>query len=106
MPSASVKDVLTQPDVDGRRAKWIARLIEFNIELRPTKLVKGQGLAKLMAEENCKMLDMNWIGTNSGNEYTEEATVQHDLSLAENLASCEWYYAIAQFLLKLKFLQA
>jgi len=30
-----------QPDVDGRRAKWIANLIEFNIELKPTKLVKG-----------------------------------------------------------------
>jgi hypothetical protein len=50
VPSASIKDVLTQPDVDGRRAKWIAKLIEFNIELKPTKLVRGQGLAKLMAE--------------------------------------------------------
>lgn len=65
VPSTSVKDVLTQPDVDGRRAKWIAKLIEFNIELKPAKLVKGQGLAQLMAEENCKMLDINCMGTNS-----------------------------------------
>jgi len=41
VPSASIKDVLTQPDVDGRRTRWIAKLIEFNIELKPTKLVKG-----------------------------------------------------------------
>jgi len=41
VPSASVKDVITQLDVDGRRAKWIANLIEFNIELNPTKLVRG-----------------------------------------------------------------
>jgi len=38
VPSASVKHVVKQPDVDGRRAKWIAKLIEFNIELKPTKL--------------------------------------------------------------------
>jgi len=33
--------------------------------LKPTKLVKGQGLAQLMAEENWKMLDINYMGTNS-----------------------------------------
>lgn len=45
VPSTSVKDVLAQLDFDGRRAKWIAKLIEFNIELKPTKLVKVQDLA-------------------------------------------------------------
>ena len=30
VPYDSIKDVLTQPDADGRRAKWIAKLIEFN----------------------------------------------------------------------------
>ena len=49
VPSVAIKDVLTQSDADGRRAKWIAKLIEFNIELKPTKLVRGQGLAKLLA---------------------------------------------------------
>jgi len=66
--SASVKDVLTQPDIDGKRAKWIAKFIEFNIEVKPTKLVKGQGLAKLMAEENCNLLGINLIGLNSNDE--------------------------------------
>jgi len=41
VPSAAIKDVLTQPDADGKRAKWIAKMIEFNIELKPTKLVRG-----------------------------------------------------------------
>jgi hypothetical protein len=27
VPSSSVKDVLTQPDIDGKRAKWITKLI-------------------------------------------------------------------------------
>jgi hypothetical protein len=62
VPSSSVKDVLTQPDIDGKRARWIAKMIEFNSEVKPTKLVKGQGLAKLLTEENHKMLDINFVG--------------------------------------------
>jgi len=38
---AAIKDVLTQTDADGRREKWIAKMIEFNIELKPPKLVRG-----------------------------------------------------------------
>ena len=41
VPSTLVKDVLTQLDIDGKRAKWIAKFIEFNIEVNPSKLVKG-----------------------------------------------------------------
>jgi hypothetical protein len=37
------------PDIDGKRSKWIAKLIEFDIEIKPIKLVKVQGLAKLLA---------------------------------------------------------
>ena len=50
VPSAIVKDVLTQPDIDGKRAKWIAKLIDFDVEVKPTKLVRGLGLSKLMAK--------------------------------------------------------
>lgn len=80
MPSTLVKYVLTQPDVDGRRAKWIAKLIEFNIEIKPTKIVRGQGLTKLMPEENYRMLDMNLISTNSDDKQTGEeiAELGHD----------------------------
>ena len=52
VPLVAVKDVLTQPDIDGKRAKWISKLIEFDVEVKPTKLVKGLGMAKLMAKEN------------------------------------------------------
>ena len=73
-PSAAVKDVLTQPDIDGKRAKWIAKLIEFDIEVNPTKVMKVQGLAKLMVEENCDLLRMNFIGISSANLQTKVAT--------------------------------
>jgi hypothetical protein len=47
-----VKEILIQPDIDGRRSKWIAKILEFDLEMKPIKLVKGQGLARLMAKSN------------------------------------------------------
>ena len=60
VPLAAVKDVLTRPNLDGKRAKWIAKLIEFDVEVKPTKLVNGLGLDKLMAKENCELVGINF----------------------------------------------
>ena len=49
VPNIVVKDILTQADPDGKRGKWIAKLLEYDIEIKPIKLVKGQGLENLMA---------------------------------------------------------
>ena len=46
VPSNVVKSILTHPDTEGKREKWIAMLLEYDIEIKPTKLIKGQGLAK------------------------------------------------------------
>ena len=52
---------MTQAEPSGRRSKWIATLLEYDIEIRPTKLVKGQGLAKLMAQLNHEALGINFF---------------------------------------------
>ena len=70
VPSTTVKDVLTQPDIDGKRAKWIAKLIEFDIEVKPTKLVRGLDLSKLMAKENCVLLGINFTCVRSAKVQT------------------------------------
>jgi len=44
--------MLCQSDADGRRGKWITKIEEFYMLIKPTKLIKGKGLARLMAEEN------------------------------------------------------
>ena len=41
VPCNVVKSILTQPDPKGKRAKWVAVLLEYDIEIKPTKLVKG-----------------------------------------------------------------
>lgn len=61
VPNAEIKDVLVQNDIEGRRGKWIAAMLEYDLEIKPTKLIKGQGLAKLMAQSNLRALDINLI---------------------------------------------
>ena len=43
------------------RGEWIATILEYDMEIKPTKLIKGQGLAKQMVESNCHALDINFI---------------------------------------------
>jgi hypothetical protein len=31
VPSAVVKDILIQPDIDGKRSKWIDKILEFDL---------------------------------------------------------------------------
>lgn len=82
---------MTQSDADGRRAKWIEKLREFNIELKPTKLVRGQGLTKLLAEENCRSFDIDFLCTiaeNSQAEKEETTKIERKQLVAKNLTSC------------------
>ena len=46
-----VKEILTQNGPDGKRGKWIATILEYDIEIKPTKL---------MAESNFHALDINF----------------------------------------------
>jgi predicted MarR family transcription regulator len=41
VPSASVKDILVQPDIDGRRGKWIAKILEFDSGDKAHQVDKG-----------------------------------------------------------------
>jgi len=41
VPSNVVKDILAQSDPEGRRGKRIIVLIEYDLEIKPTKLIKG-----------------------------------------------------------------
>jgi hypothetical protein len=95
VPSASVKDILIQPDLDGRRGKWIAKILEFDLEIKPTKLIKGQGLTKLLAESNCKALGISFI-----NEQAESSNKNFQDALS--LTTCSRYKDILYFLQELK----
>jgi hypothetical protein len=45
VPYPKVKDVLSQQDCMGTRGKWVSKIQEYDLEIKPTKTIKGQGLA-------------------------------------------------------------
>lgn len=65
VPHSAVKDILTQLEVTGKRCKLITRIQEFNLEINITKLIRGQGLAKLMTEESLDLVKSNQTGENN-----------------------------------------
>jgi hypothetical protein len=75
VPRKYVKEILTQPDPEGRRGKWIVVLLEYDLEIKHKKMIKGQGLAKLVAQSNCDVLGINFIVDLSTN--SEEGIVPH-----------------------------
>jgi hypothetical protein len=83
--NAVVKDILTQDNPDNRRGKWIAIILEYDIEIKPTKLIKRQGLEKLMAESNFHALDINFLS--AADEQGEQATP----SMREVFLNSPWY---------------
>jgi hypothetical protein len=59
VPSSSVKEIFVQPDSEGKRGKWIFKLLEYDLHINPTKLVKELDLAKLLFDSNCKALELH-----------------------------------------------
>ena len=86
IPSAAIKDILTQAKPDGSRAKWISTLLEYDIEIKPTKLVKGKGLAKLMAHSNCEALGVNFF-----EPCTEVIAQEEERQVPLDFIASSWY---------------
>ena len=50
-PDVAVKSVLTQQDVDcNTKGAWIAKTQEYDIEIKPTKLIRGNSLCNVIVE--------------------------------------------------------
>ena len=62
-------------------------MLEYDLEIKPKKLIKGQGLAKLMAESNLHALDINLIAALS----EEQEEDDHFLQVFNMFMSSPWY---------------
>ena len=94
VPNIVVKDILSQ-DSDGKRGKWIVVILEYDLEIKPTKLIKGQGLAQLMAESNLQALDINMVDALDEQEGFPDPTVE------EKFQNSPWYSDILYVLTNL-----
>jgi hypothetical protein len=97
VPNNSIKDILSQPKLEGRRGKWIMTMLEYDLEINPTKLIKGQGLPKLMVQANCDVLRINFIVDLSKNPQ-EEKTMQ----VTHKFIDSPWYIDIIYVLRNLQ----
>ncbi|KAH9320679.1 hypothetical protein KI387_015318, partial [Taxus chinensis] len=50
VPDMAVKSILTQQELGILRGNWITKVQEYDLYIKPTKLVRGKGLCQLMAE--------------------------------------------------------
>jgi hypothetical protein len=87
VPNSVVKDALSQSEGLGSRGRWIAKIQEYDLEIKPTKLVKGQGLTKMLTEGNERALGV--ICHNNNQE------ISHNLLKLEQV---EWYADIIFYL--------
>jgi hypothetical protein len=103
VPTSSVKDILVQPDSDGRRGRWLAKIQEFDLEVKPTKLIKGQGLAKLLAESNLQALGINQLQEDESSlEINELDFATPTVEIEDRFSSSVWYHDIVSYLLTLQ----
>ena len=94
VPNIVFKDILSQ-DPDGKRGKWIVVILEYDLEIKPTKLIKGQGLAQLMAENYLQALDINMVDALDEQEGLPDPTVE------EQFQNSPWYSDILYVLTNL-----
>ena len=97
VPTSTVRDILVQPDSEGRRGKWIVKLLEYDLDIQPTKLIKEQGLAKFLTESNCQALGMNQV-----NDETDTGKEKNGLQIADEFTQSNWYKDIVYVLKNLQ----
>ena len=94
--SITVKDILTQPNSVGKRGKWIAKILEYDLEFKPTKLVKGQGLVKLLENSNYQDLGINSILHIYADQLISNG--KSNLQVESKCLDSKWYKDIVYFL--------
>ena len=71
----TIKDILVQGDNERKRGGWITKTQEYKLEINPTKLIKGQGLAKILSDSNYQALGINLI-TEDGSPKDEQIIIK------------------------------
>jgi hypothetical protein len=97
VPKNSVKDILTHLGPEGRKGKWIAVMLEYNLEIKPTNLIKGQGLAKPMTQSNFDVLGIKFIANMT--KSPQEETIVH---VSQKFIDSPWYANIIYVLKNLQ----
>ena len=77
--------------------------MEYDVEIKPTKLVKGKGLDKLLADSNCEALGLHLMVEQSVPEELQARKCKEHIM--DRYADSVWYTDIVYFLLYLQCLE-
>jgi hypothetical protein len=58
IPYPTLKDVLSQQDCMGTRGHWVSKIQEYDLEIKPIKIIKGQGMAQMLIQSNQEAIQM------------------------------------------------
>jgi hypothetical protein len=50
VPCPAVRNLLVQKELGEKRANWVTSLQEYDLEITPSQIVRGQGLCKLVVD--------------------------------------------------------
>lgn len=51
-----MKDALSQSESLESRGKWVAKIQEYDLEIHPKKIIKGQGSVEMLNENKSKAI--------------------------------------------------
>jgi ribonuclease HI/transposase InsO family protein len=83
VPYPAVRNLLVQKELGEKRANWVTSLQEYDLEITPAQIVRGQGLCKLVVDSE--------IGQQEDSDTSDlEQRDQSLICCAQNLVS-PWY---------------
>lgn len=47
----TIREYIMEDDITEKRANWITKILEYDVDIRPTKLVRGRGLCEYKVQE-------------------------------------------------------
>ena len=97
VPDFAIKSILVQLDSDGKRGMWIAKMLEVDLEIKPTKLIKGQGLARLVTEINLDAFGINFVP-----ELLDLRGEESMVKVEDCFKQCPWYADVVYILQNLQ----
>ena len=68
VPYLAVRNLLVQKELGEKRENWVTSLQEYDIEITPAQIVRGQGLCKLVTDSATGQQEENDM-SNPGQHY-------------------------------------
>jgi hypothetical protein len=92
VPYPAVRNMLVQKELGEKRENWMTSLQEYDLEIVPAQIVRGQGLCKLVVDSVEKLESQ--INTSTANQHNET-----QICCAQTVPN-SWYDNIIFYLLQ------